>query len=120
MNSWMCVSEPKIEGAPWSRPTKESTSSARNMVPLSQAAGASPVTSIRVGATGLASVMTVSVRSGWRCQQVVVVDNLFQRGDPVVVVLPAATFDLWRVLPSADGFDQALLEIAPVIVAELR
>src|SRR5882757_6535189 len=55
-----------------------------------------------------------------RVEDLVIVDDLLQGADPVVVVLPLVALGWCGVLPDADGRDQALLEVAPVVVAELR
>src|ERR1700682_4253832 len=123
MNSWMWLSEPKIDVAPWSRPTKHSSASASRTVPVSQAVAASPVTSSRARLRGereSASVMAVPGGSDRRGQQVVVGDTLLQGSDPMGVVPPLAAFGVRSVLPVSDRFDEALLEVAPVVMAELR
>jgi hypothetical protein len=47
-------------------------------------------------------------------------NDLFQRGYPVVVVLPVAALGARRALPLPDALNQVLLEVFPVVVAELR
>jgi len=51
-------------------------------------------------------------------EQAVVVDDPYQRLDPVVVVLPGHGVP-GGCLPLADGADQPVLELVPVIMAEL-
>src|ERR1700742_2182814 len=63
--------------------------------------------------------MVTGVGAHGRGKQLVLLDHLLQRRDPVVVVLPITALGVRGVLPTSDRLDQALLEIGPLVVAEL-
>src|SRR3954453_3230205 len=113
----MAVLEPKTDDAPWSRPTKYRVSNASSTVAVSHPAPARLVVVARL--TAAVSLMAVSVQFRRLGQQPVLVDHLLERGDPVVVVLPLPAGVGGRALPVADRLDEALLELAPLVVAEL-
>jgi hypothetical protein len=64
--------------------------------------------------------VVTSICGNRRGEKVVFGDDLFQRGHPVVVVLPVAPLAFRGVLPIADALNQVLLEVFPVMVPELR
>src|SRR5689334_17053835 len=63
--------------------------------------------------------MVARVGQDRRCQQFVAVDELLERRDPVVVVLPWPAFGFRGALPLPDRRDQGFLEFTPRVVAEL-